>query len=166
MFYFRTRKCWQLRDSIFYLFLTASTHSQVICLPCWKGKKFTMKWSLEKNFPQSYSLRNKSAAGISTNTPSIPEIIWAKNVRAIVVCEFLMKSLKKHILKIWKRSWVPFGSYLLDSTADSAQFEWKCFFKDFIKNPQTTIALTFLTHIISGIDGVGNLWSFFYFWAN
>ena len=28
------------------------------------------------------------------------------------------------------------------------------FFKDFIKNPQTTIALTFLTHIISGIDGV------------
>ena len=74
---------------------------------------------------------------------------------------------------------MPFGSYLLDSTADSAQFEWKwaglavlfsrylpngthdffqnfriCFFKDFIKNPQTTIALTFLTHIISGIDGV------------
>ena len=29
-----------------------------------------------------------------------------------------------------------------------------CFFKDFIKNPQTTIALTFLTHIISDIDGV------------
>ena len=74
---------------------------------------------------------------------------------------------------------MPFGSYLLDSTADSAQFEWKraglavlfsrylpngthdffqnvriYFFKDFIKNPQTTIALTFLTHIISGIDGV------------
>ena len=74
---------------------------------------------------------------------------------------------------------MPFGSYLLDSTADSAQFEWKwaglavlfsrylpngthdffqnfriCFFKDFIKNPQTTIALTFLTHIISGIGGV------------
>ena len=100
-------------------------------------------------------------------------------MRAIVVCGFFMKSLKKHILKIWKKSWVPFGSYLLDSTADSAQFEWKwaglavlfsrylpngthdffqnfriCFFKDFIKNPQTTIALTFLTHIISGIDGV------------
>jgi len=28
------------------------------------------------------------------------------------------------------------------------------FFKDFIKNPQTTFALTCLTHIISGIDGV------------
>ena len=28
------------------------------------------------------------------------------------------------------------------------------FFKDFIRNPQTEIALTFLTHIISGIDGV------------
>ena len=30
------------------------------------------------------------------------------------------------------------------------------FFKDFIRNPQTTIALKFLTHIISGIDGVGS----------
>ena len=112
-------------------------------------------------------------------TPSISEIIWVRNVRAIVVCGFFMKSLKKHILKIWKKSWVLFGSYLLDSTADSAQFEWKWaglavlfsrylpngthdffqnfrirIFKDFIKNPQTTIALTFLTHIISGIDGV------------
>ena len=28
-------------------------------------------------------------------TPSIPEIIWDKNVRAIVVCGFLMKFLKK-----------------------------------------------------------------------
>ena len=34
------------------------------------------------------------------DTPSIPEKIWVKNVRAIVVCGFLMKSLKKHILKI------------------------------------------------------------------
>ena len=25
------------------------------------------------------------------NTPSIPEIIWVKNVRAIVVCGFLIK---------------------------------------------------------------------------
>ena len=88
----------------------------------------------------------------------------------------LNEILKKHILKIWKKSWVPFRSYLLNSTANSAQFEWKwaglavlfstnsthdffqifriCFFKDFIKNPQTTIALTFLTYIISGIDGV------------
>ena len=28
------------------------------------------------------------------------------------------------------------------------------FFNHFIKNPQTTIALTFLTHTISDIDGV------------
>ena len=58
-------------------------------------------------------------------TQSIPEIIWIKNVRAIVVCGFLMKSLKNHILKIRKKSWVLFESYLLNSTADSAQFEWK-----------------------------------------
>ena len=101
-------------------------------------------------------------------------------MRAIVVCGFLIKSLKKHILKIWKKLWVPFGSYLLNSTANSAQFEWKWagfnrqllngthiffqifriwFFKDFIRNPQTTIALTFLTHIISDIDGVRGMGS-------
>ena len=32
--------------------------------------------------------------------PFIPEIIWVKNVRAVAVCGFLMKSLKNHILKI------------------------------------------------------------------
>ena len=37
------------------------------------------------------------------------------------------------------------------------KFSGCVFFKDFIKNPQTTIALTFWTHIISGIDGVFNL---------
>ena len=77
-----------------------------------------------------------------------------------------------------------FGSYLLNSTANPAQFEWKWaglavlfsrylpngthdffqifsiyFSKDFIKNPQTTIALTFLTHIIYGIDGVQKYWN-------
>ena len=55
-------------------------------------------------------------------TPSISEIIWVRNVRAIVVCGFLIKSLKKHILKFWKKSWVPFGRYLLNSTANPAHF--------------------------------------------
>ena len=32
------------------------------------------------------------------------------------------------------------------------------FFNHIIKNPQTTIALTFLTHINSGIDGVTTQW--------
>ena len=36
-------------------------------------------------------------------TPPIPGIIWVKNVRAIVVCEFLMKYFKRNILKIWKK---------------------------------------------------------------
>ena len=36
-------------------------------------------------------------------TPPISEIIWVKNVRAIVVCGFLMKWLKKYILEIWKK---------------------------------------------------------------
>ena len=53
-----------------------------------------------------------------------------------------------------KKSWVPFGSYLLNSTADPAQFDRMYFFNYFIKNPQTTIALTFMTYIISAISGV------------
>ena len=77
-------------------------------------------------------------------------------------------------MKILKTPWEPFGSYLLNSKANLAQFEWKWaglaapkshtqffsnfqdiyFFNYFIKNPQTTIALTFLTHIISAIGGV------------
>ena len=47
---------------------------------------------------------------------------------------------------------MPFGRYL--GTHDFFQIFRICFFKDFMKNPQTTIALTFLTHIISGIGGV------------
>ena len=37
-------------------------------------------------------------------TPPIPEIVWVKNVRAIVVCGFLKKWLKKYIQKIWKKT--------------------------------------------------------------
>ena len=59
----------------------------------------------------------------TVTTPSIPEIIWVKNVRAIVVCGFLMKFWKKNISwKFEKKLWVPFGSYLLNSTANPAHF--------------------------------------------
>ena len=92
---------------------------------------------------------------------------------------FVNKLSKRNIPKIWKKSWVLFGSYLLNNTANPAHLHsnWAesavlfsrqlpngthdffqifrmCFLKDFIKNPQTTNALTFWTHIISGIDGV------------
>ena len=75
--------------------------------------------------------------------------------------------------------WEPFGSCLLNSTANSAKLGWKwaglavlfsrqlpngshnffqtfsIFLKDyFIRNPQTTIALAFLTHNILAIGGV------------
>ena len=36
-------------------------------------------------------------------TPPIPEIIWVKNVKAIVVCGFLMKYLNKIYLESFKR---------------------------------------------------------------
>ena len=37
-------------------------------------------------------------------TSPIAKIVWVKNVKAIVVCEFLMKVLKKYNLKIWKKN--------------------------------------------------------------
>ena len=84
-----------------------------------------------------------------------------------------------NMLKVWKKLWEPIRSFLLNSTPNPAKLGWKwaglavlfsrqlpnrshnffqsfsiCFFNYFIKNPQTTIALTFLTHIISAIGGV------------
>ena len=83
------------------------------------------------------------------------------------------------MLKVWKKSWEPFGSCLLNSTANPAHFHPSLaglavlfsrqlpngsddffqtfsivFLNYFIKNPQTTIALPFLTHNISAIGGV------------
>ena len=80
--------------------------------------------------------------------------MWLKNVRAIVVCGFLKilktypENLEKIVVAVWELS------AKKRSTHDFFQIFRIYFFKDFIKNPQTTIALTFLTHIISGIDGV------------
>ena len=69
-----------------------------------------------------------------------------KNVRAIVVCEFLMKWLKNIYPEIWRKKC---GSHMI-----FFQIFRKLLKNYFIKNLQTTIALTFLTHIIIVIDGV------------
>ena len=83
------------------------------------------------------------------------------------------------MLKVWKKLWEPFGSCLLNSTANPAKLGWKWaglavlfsrqlpngshdffqtfsifFLNYFIRNPQTTIALAFLTHNISAIGVV------------
>ena len=86
-------------------------------------------------------------------------------------CGFLVlneRIIKKNMLKVWKKSWEPFGSCLLNSTANPAKLGWKWaglavlfsrylpngshnffqtfstdFYHYFIKNPQTTIALGF-----------------------
>ena len=86
------------------------------------------------------------------------------------------------MLKVWKKSWEPFVSCLLNSTTNPAKLGRKWaglavlfsrqlpngshdffqtfsiyFFNYFIKNPQTTIVLPFLTYNISAIGGVSNL---------
>ena len=48
--------------------------------------------------------------------------IKLQKVRAFLVCGILMKSFKKNVLKIWKKSWESLGSYLLNSTANPAHF--------------------------------------------
>ena len=83
------------------------------------------------------------------------------------------------MLKVGKKSWEPFGSCLLNSTANPTKLGWKwaglavlfsrqlpngshdffqtfsiCIFNYFSKNPQTTIALPFLTYNISATGGV------------
>ena len=40
---------------------------------------------------------------MSFGTPCLPEITWVKNVRAIVVCGFLIKYLKKTYPEILKK---------------------------------------------------------------
>ena len=78
--------------------------------------------------------RSECFKALQTNgTPPIAEIICVKNVRAIVVCGFLLKWFKKKILKVWKKIEKPFRSYLLNSTANPAQFEWKYFQDIFLK---------------------------------
>ena len=70
-----------------------------------------------------YGTRQKVLIKQKQLTPTIAEILWVENVRAIVVCGFLMKWLKKNILKIWKKNR---GSRLgVTCTANPAQFEWK-----------------------------------------
>ena len=43
----------------------------------------------------AFTINDGCSLPMFLSTPSIPEIIWVKNVSAIVVCGFLMKSLKK-----------------------------------------------------------------------
>jgi hypothetical protein len=87
------------------------------------------------------------------------------------------------MLKVWKKSWEPFGSCQLNIEANPAHFHlslaglavlfsrqllngshnffqtFSIFLKDYlIQNPQTTIALPFLTHNISAIGGVACLY--------
>ena len=55
-------------------------------------------------------------------TPSNSEIICGQNVSTKVVCGIFLFFEKKAMLKIWKKkSWVPFRSYLLNSTANPAR---------------------------------------------
>ena len=81
--------------------------------------------SKSSNFGYNYVWNHRYCVG----TPLISEILCVKNMRAIVVCGFSIKWFLKIMLKIWKKiSWEPFGSCLLNSKANQAQFRWKWVF--------------------------------------
>ena len=52
------------------------------------------------------------------HTPPNSEIICGQNVGTKVVCGIIFFFEKKSMLKIWRKSWVPSRSYLLNSTAN------------------------------------------------
>ena len=89
-------------------------------------------------------------------TPPNSEIICGQNVSTKVVCGIIFFFEKKAMLKIWKKSWVPFRSYLLNSTANPAHLHsnWAGL---------ATFVLTFWPHIISELDGVDSDKSFLKF---
>ena len=83
-----------------------------------RGKSFNTHAStlVVYSFPWPGNLSWLLSAVTKPITLSIAEIIFVKNVGAIVVCGFFMKWLIKDTLKVWEKSWEPFGSYLLNST--------------------------------------------------
>ena len=174
----------------FSIFVNLVTkQSTIIQYIGWNGKRMCSSdlKSIQSNLTSERFCSNCAAQILTSkafscqNTPPISEIIWVKNVRAIVVCGFLMKWLKKYILKIKKKSWEPFGSYLLNSKANPAHLsgnglDWLCylagnsktaatiffifsgyfFLNDFIKNPQTRNARAFLPLNISAVGSVSD----------
>ena len=109
---------------------------------------------------------------------------WESDCGLWVLNEMILKKYAESL----KKSWQPFRSCLLNSRANPAKLGWKWagfglavlfsrqllngshdlfqtfsiyFFNYFIKNPQTTMALPFLTHNISAIGGVYFLSNFF-----
>ena len=105
------------------------------------------------------------------DTPPIAEILMCQKWEGDCGLWALNKIIFKKFTESLKKSWEQFGSCLLNSTANPAKLgsKWAelavlfsrqlqngshdffqtfsiCFFNYFIKNPQTTIALPFLTH--------------------
>ena len=60
-------------------------------------------------------------------TPPNSEIICGRNVGTKVVRGMILFFEQKAMLNIWKTSWEPFRSYLLNSTANPAHLDWLCY---------------------------------------
>ena len=58
----------------------------------------------------------------TTYTPPNSEIIWGQNVGTKVVCGIIFFFEKKAMLKIWKKSWVPFWRAPLIGPSPSSLF--------------------------------------------
>ena len=70
-------------------------------------------WKFKINFNLKLARTHRPVVKHEYTLPTA-EILSGKNARAFLVCGFLMKSFKENILKIRKKSWEPYGSYLLN----------------------------------------------------
>ena len=108
-------------QSMEFLSLLLVTHMPNHPRENWKPGNL-LYWRPRINFLSFVFFQYNSFHLFTLLTLPTAEILSGKNVRAFLVCVFLMKWYKKNILKIWKKSWEPFGSYLLNSTANPAHF--------------------------------------------
>ena len=114
---------------------------------------------------QYFKRTQNSVTSVVDFTPPIPEILFVKNVWAIVVCGFLIKFLNKTYPENLKK--IVGAVWELPAKSSPIQVEMGWIFHIFriiflyylIKNPQTTIALPFLTHNFHSNWGLALLFS-------
>ena len=113
------------KKGIFSRFLTCKkAFNPIVILHCAERRHL---WSSTVHFSKSlFQFKNFHTPFLfwCTILITLPtaEILSGKKCVGISGFWVLNEIIQKNILKIWKKSWEPFGSYQLNSTANSAHF--------------------------------------------
>ena len=114
----RLSQCFAMRNSVVF-FTKTNKKARVSVL--WQENSYLL-------YGENLHVRVSSTKA----TPPNSEIICGQNVGTKVVCGMILFFEKKTMLKNWKKLWVPFRSYLLNSTANPAHLsanglDWLCY---------------------------------------